>query len=466
LAKTFVIDTNTMVYAPDCLFAFNGDNDIIVPMAALEGLDPLKSRNDISGFGARESLRILDEARLMGVINKNPVTVQALHKRISEIYKKENMPIASAPSSSTGLIRILPDLKPEKTPIIALNPGVHDDRMILSTLALKERAGGEVILITKDAQLRIRAEMAGAKAQDFTRDYVDVSSVYTGYRVLPFEGPETMESIAQGTHKDLVDPAPNEFAVVKISESQYKIAQFKNNIWNWLPDKPKSIFDQKPKPIGQNMNLEQTLLFFLLNDPDISYVCVTGAPGTGKSYITLAKGLEDSIEHEKPLIIMRPLTSASEEDLGFLPGTYEEKTEPWFSPITDNLSQLIKIKNEKEGGADYSLRDLYADGFARNETLIHLKGRTFVNNTLLLDEGQDTTAFLMRLLATRVGIGTRLYITGDLTQASEKYRLSPYSNGLSFLISRMRGSPHFAHLSLTSVIRSEAAKIADERLKF
>ena len=129
------------------------------------------------------------------------------------------------------------------------------------------------------------------------------------------------------------------------------------------------------------------------------------------------------------------------------------------------MQQLIRIKNEKEGNEDLTMHELYEGGFISNETLIHLKGRTFANNTLLLDEGQDTTAFLMRLLATRVGTGTRLYITGDLTQTSQQYRLSPYSNGLSFLISRMRGSEHFAHLNLSAVIRSDAAKEADERLR-
>lgn len=465
--KTFVLDTNTIVHSPDCLYNFNGDNNIVVPMAALDGLDLLKNRDDLTGFGASEALRIIDEARIMGVVRDGSISVHDLYKHMAEIYKKENMPIASPPEHSNGRFRIVSDPVMDRLPnSIPLNTKVHDDRMIITALWLK-KADENVILITRDPELRVRAEMSGVAAQDYTRDYVDLASVYTGYRMIRYEGPETMDQIIKGEHKDLKDPVPNEFAVIKVADNNYKVAQYKNNQWVWLPDKPRSIFDQKPKPIGPNMNIEQTLLFHLLNDPTIIYVCVTGAPGTGKSFITLAKGLEDSVENEKPLIIMRPLASASEEEIGFLPGTYEEKTQYWFSPVTDNLHQLIKIKNDKVGeeGKDFTVRELYADGYVSNETLIHLKGRTFINNTLLLDEGQDTTAFLMRLLATRVGVGTRLFITGDLTQASQKYRLSPYSNGLSFLISRMRGSQHFAHLNLSSVIRSDAAKEADERLK-
>lgn len=463
--KTFVLDTNTIVHAPDCIYDFNGDNDVIVPIAAIEGLDPLKNREDLTGFSAREALRILDEARILGIIRDGSLNIEKLHKHMSEIYKRENMPTSDPLQHNSGSLYILGDPpKSFATQFEKLNPRVHDDRMILSVLYQQEK-NPNVVLITRDPELRIRAEMFGLAAQDLSRDKVDLTQVYPGYRVLPFESPEMMLAIEKGTHPSLAEPIPNEFCVVKIAEDQYKIAQYKNKRWRWLSDRPKSIFDQRPKPLGSHTNLEQALLFYLLNDPEITYVCVTGAPGTGKSFITLAKGLEESLENDKPLVILRPLASASEEEIGFLPGNYEEKTEHWFSPITDNLLQLIKIKNEKESSEDWTLRELYSNGRVTNETLIHLKGRTFTNSTLLLDEGQDTTAFLMRLLATRVGIGTRLFITGDLTQTAQKYRLSPYSNGLSFFISRMRGSPHFAHLNLSSVIRSDAAKEADDRLK-
>lgn len=460
--KHFVLDTSVLIYDPLALVNFGGDNDLFVPIAAVEELDNLKNREDLTGLAARDANRILDIARGLGAVRERGASIPELYRTVASFYESRGQFIVPKPDGQGGVLRILQDVPQNFNIRFPLDKKVNDDRILLTGIWLS-RKKTRVSLVTKDAVLRIRSEVYDLKAEDLIRDTVEpqLPESFQGYRLLTTARDCGEREIMTGQHPELQHIAENEFAVLQKEDGSVDIFQYKNRKWHKKQKPPHPIYGQKPMIRNGKIFLEQTLAFYLLQDPSITCVCLTGEAGTGKSHLVLAKGLENAVEKELSLKIFRPLNSASEEEVGFLPGTIEEKTAPWYGPVHDILKSLTSSNGESNGD---TLGYLTNKGLITNDLLIYIRGATYRQSTVILDEAQNTSPYLMRLFTTRIGEGTRLFITGDLYQASDRYA-QPYANGLSFLISSMRGSPHFAHLMLKNVVRSPFAQDVADRLK-
>ncbi len=464
IKKLFVLDTNILCYDPLALVGMGGDNDIYIPISVVEELDRIKSRDDIAGMSARDSIRILFVAMTMNAISGDGVDIVQLYERVAEDYGTRGLSIVSRPEGTGGKLRIAraPSRDELNQSFLDFHKDQVDAQVILTALNLSKN-NPNVYLISKDAQMRILAELSGVKTEDLHRDSVNlnVAERHPGYKLIEQET-DTIEQILSGKHPALSGMVENEFAVV-VRESHRVIFQLKEGTWKQISNGPRTIFGQSPRTHTGGISLEQTLAFHLLQDPDIQCVCFSGEAGTGKSYIAMAQGMSDAVHDKKTLSIFRPLSSASEKDIGYLPGTLNEKIAPWYEPVSEILNQLIRSQNGHMKGE--TLESLIKHNKISFKSLMHIRGSTLLNRTVVLDEAQDTTPYLMRLFTTRVGQNTRLLVTGDLYQASDLHRLKPNSNGLAFLIANMRGSRLFAHLMLKDVVRSDFARDAASRLK-
>jgi PhoH-like ATPase len=433
MQKTFVIDTNVLLHNPKALFAFQ-ENNVVIPLAVIEEIDNQKKRQDEIGRNARITSRFLDELRSRGKLSEG------------------------VPLEKEGTLRVELNHKGTAPCPEGLDPQKYDNRILFLTLNLSKELSEPVILVTKDLNLRIKADVLGLATEDFFQDKIDYEGLFPGYRQ-HLVGPEDLNSFYQNgglpwDHEP--EPFPNEFAILKTAEdgSQSALCRY---------------WDRKMRPlIHENsvnwgiraLNKEQRFAFELLLDDRVPVVTLLGSAGTGKTLLSLAVGLEKVIESGQynRFLIMRPVIPTG-NDLGYLPGSRDEKLRPWMQPIYDNLDLLFRKCSDGNQLIDEFMRK----GLIEMETMTYIRGRSIPGQFILCDEAQNLSPDMIKTLITRVGKDTKIVFTGDPEQIDHPY-LDAAGNGLTYLVEKLKGERISGHITMTKGERSLVAEISAKRL--
>jgi len=461
--KLFVLDTNVLMHDPASLYRFE-EHDVFVPIMTLEELDNNKKGLSEVARNARQASRMLDEIVTSGEVN------------IADGID------LSAPSRKLASGRLFLQTQAIDPKLPASVPTAKADNQILAVIMYLRDAnpGRHVILVSKDINMRIKARALGLEAQDYFNDKVleDTDLLYTGMRELPEDFWEThgrgMQSWKEGgkTYYKVsgslcADMFINElvfqegdkplYTIVKqkdgpevVLESLIDYAHQKNNVWGIMA-----------------RNREQNFALNLLMNPEIDFVSLLGQAGTGKTLLTLAAGLTQVLETKRYAeIIMTRVTVPVGEDIGFLPGTEEEKMAPWMGALEDNLDVLNGSPEDGSGyGGEWgraATRDLIRTRI-KVKSLNFMRGRTFINKFLIIDEAQNLTSKQMKTLITRAGPGTKVVCLGNISQIDTPY-LTEGSSGLTYVVDRFRGWEHSGHVTLQRGERSRLADYAGDML--
>lgn len=425
--KTFILDTSILLYSPDAMFAFE-ENDIVLPYAVIEEIDNQKKRQDEVGRNARTVSRMLDDLREQGQLSEGIRT------------------------GSGGLIRI--ELNHVDAP--GLPPGwdynKKDNRILSVAYGLHKKNGASVHLVTKDLALRVKADVLGIAAEDYFNTRVDYLQLYSGVSALEVSA-EEMDSFYGngGLDAGKRQGFPHQFLVLKNRDNSSQSALCRYQKGRFLPlTWGDSInFGVKAK------NKEQKFALELLLDDEVRIVTLVGCAGTGKTLLALAVGLEKVLEMKaySRLLVTRPVVPMG-GDIGYLPGTKDEKLRPWMQPIFDNLEFLF--------GNDPKPMKLIEHIMDRNllelETLTYIRGRSIPRQFIICDEAQNLSPHMIKSLVTRVGEGTKIVFTGDPEQIDHPY-LDASSNGLTYLVERLKGEEITGHVTLVKGERSRVAEL-------
>ncbi len=451
--KLFVLDTNVLMHDPTSLFRFE-EHDIFLPMATLEELDQHKKGMTEVARNARQASRFLDE-----LVSGYEDAIDA------------GIPLESkARKSATG--RLFLQTRLMQNDLASTLPSIKVDNQILGVVhALRqEQPNRAVILVSKDINMRLKARALGMPAEDYFNDKVleDTDLLYSGMRELPAD---FWESHGKGMESWQVEGATwyrvrgplvnqllvNEFVWLETDVPFYAIVRAVDGKSAELQT-IKDYSHQKNSVWGITArNREQNFALNMLMDPEIDFVTLLGQAGTGKTLLTLAAGLTQTLEHKRySEIIMTRVTVPVGEDIGFLPGTEEEKMSPWMGALEDNLDVLNKTDESAGDWGRAATQDLIRTRI-KIKSLNFMRGRTFLNKFLIIDEAQNLTSKQMKTLITRAGPGTKVVCLGNISQIDTPY-LTEGSSGLTYVVDRFKGWEHGGHITLA---RGERSRLAD-----
>jgi|LGOV01.1.fsa_nt_gb PhoH-like ATPase len=460
--KIFVADTNVFCHDPEALFKFT-NSDLIIPITVLEEMDGLKKGLNEVGRNIRTTCRHLDD---LSTDNKLYDGVTLEHGGTVKVM-----------TSPTDVMDWIPaDLGKE----------VADNRIIAVAMATQRlNQDVDVVLVSKDVNVRVKADALGLVAEDYDNDKVVFDEMFDGTTEV-YVSPEQMSAfhIAGGipTSELEGDFYPNVFVQLNNHSDTQSVG-----IGRYIASEEAIIkIDDGVEPSDLvPRNREQQYLIDVLMDDNIKLVTIAGKAGSGKSMVALAAALEQVMEpdHEyKRLLVARPVTTMGDQGMGFLPGDISDKLSPWMAPISDNVEQLMpeygrfdlgsdggkKTKkfsatDEKRAGVTTPLDELIKRGYVELESLEHIRGRSIKGQILLLDEGQNATPHEIKTIITRAGEGTKIIITGDPYQIDNHY-LDEDSNGLTFCAERFKDQYIAAHITMKSGERSELAELAADLL--
>ncbi|MBN1447043.1 MAG: PhoH family protein [Bacteroidetes bacterium] len=437
--KIFVIDTNVILHDSSCTYKFE-ENDVVIPIAVLEELDQFKKGNDTLNYHAREFVRSLDTLSGDKLFNGGVKIGKGMG----------NISIRLDEELDPNFARSFPGQSP-------------DHRILYCAFSLNSKyPSRQVILVTKDVNLRMKAKGVGLMAQDFVSDMVkDLDTLYTGRRVLedvdetlidalyqpPFEVPVESFPVYDTFH-------PNEFFIVRYGrKSALAVFDARANTMKRI-DKFQS-YGITPR------NSEQTFALSALTNPDIPLVTLSGKAGTGKTLLALAAALERRKLYRQ-VYLARPIVPLSNKDLGFLPGDIQSKLDPYMQPLFDNLG-VIQNQFPESDVKHRRIQEMLKEEKLVISPLAYIRGRSLVNIYFIVDEAQNLTPHEIKTIITRAGEGTKFVFTGDIYQIDHPY-LDSRSNGLSYLIDKMRGQKLYAHVTLEKGERSELAELASDLL--
>ncbi len=463
--KLFVLDTNVLMHDPTCLFRFE-EHDIYLALIVLEEMDSHKKGSNEVARNVRQASRMLDA--LVASAPKEELT--------------EGIPLdATGHREATGDLFFQTRLLDYSLPTQALPQGKADNQILGVVAALeKQHPQRQVVLVSKDINMRVKARALGLAAEDYENDkaLADDELLYTGTLVLPADfwdtQAENIESWQEGMHTFYRVYGPlvqhmlvNQFVYFEQAGEASLYAQVTeirgdSAVLRTLRD------CTHPKQAAWGVtarNREQNFAMNLLLDPDIDLVTITGHAGTGKTLLALACGLTQVLEERRYTeIIMTRATVSVGEDIGFLPGTEEEKMNPWMGALDDNLEFLTR--NTSGGGAGEWGRAA-TDDLVRSrikvKSMNFMRGRTFMNKYLIIDEAQNLTPKQMKTLITRAGPGTKIVCMGNLSQIDTPY-LTEGSSGLTAVVDKFKGWPHSGHITLARGERSRLADFASDVL--
>jgi PhoH-like ATPase len=460
-SKLFVLDTNILMHDPTAIYRFE-EHDIYLPMVVLEELDNHKTGLSEVARNVRQTNRMLVE--LMS---------NATHQQLTEGLLIPHYGYNQKIKSSGRLFFQTDDFQ---TTIPSALPGNKADNSILSvTLGLQKKfPNRSIVIVSKDINLRIKAGILGIPAEDYYNDKVldDVNLLHSGYHRLDedfwnthsknmeawqengnsfykISGPLTQNwfpndciSTEDDSFQAIVKQVENEVAIVKIVKDY---TQPKHSVW------------------GINArNREQNFALNLLLDPDVDFVSLIGTAGTGKTLLTIAAGLSQVLDYNRyNEILMTRVTIPVGEDIGFLPGTEEEKMTPWMGALMDNLEVLHA--NQEGGHFGRSATQDLLQNKIKIRSLNFMRGRTFLNRYIIIDEAQNLTSKQIKTLVTRAGPGSKIICLGDIKQIDTPY-LSETTSGLTFAVDRFKTWAHSGHMTLSRGERSRLAYFAAEHL--
>ncbi len=433
MKKSFVLDTNVLLYDPQALFRFE-DNDVVIPITVIEEIDRFKKDVNETGRNARQVSRYLDHLRSLGQLS------------------------AGVPLPGGGTLRV--ELGHEATNGLPPDdPAKHDNRILAIALDVKARNGQPVVFVTKDTNLRIKADAVSLKTEDYESDKVSIDEVYSGVREVAVPGEQIDAFYAAGEARMAeLNLHPNEFVVLRdeaapnhsaIGKHLHKegrvvpIGKRKEAVWGIFP-----------------RNREQLFALDLLLNDEVQLVTLMGKAGTGKTLLALAAGLHKTVEESvyQRLLVSRPIYPLG-RDIGFLPGDVNEKLKPWMQPIFDNVELLmggIEGRGKKMHRGYQELMDM---GMLEIEPLTYIRGRSIPHQFLLVDEAQNLTPHEIKTIVSRAGEHTKLVLTGDPYQIDNPY-VDSDSNGLTYLVEKFKREPIAGHVTLVKGERSRLAELA------
>ena len=437
--KNFVLDTNVILHDHRCLESFE-ENDIYLPIATLEELDKFKKGSDQLSYNAREFIRRLDALT-------------------SDDFRKRGAPLGD----NKGTLFVVTDDKYQQVVASAFLERIPDHRILSCAYTVaEEHPEMKTILVTKDINLRMKARSLGILVEDYKTDKVADTDVFSKlpdvYDDVNADLIDQIYTAPAGIDAHLFDFAdqlsPNDCFVLKSNRSS-ALARF-----NPFSGKIKKV--EKTTNYGITpRNAEQCFAFEILNDPDVKLVGVTGKAGTGKTLIALAAALKQSGLY-KQILLARPIVSLANKDIGFLPGTEKEKIAPYMQPLFDNLN-VIKAQFAANSAEVRQLDEWQKNNRLVIEALAFIRGRSLAETFCIVDEAQNLTPHEIKTIVTRTGEGTKMVFTGDIQQIDSPY-LDAQSNGLAYMIDRMKGQNLFAHVNLLKGERSELAERASDLL--
>lgn len=473
LSKVFVLDTNVILHDHTSIYSFE-ENDIVIPIIVLEELDHFKRGSESKHFQAREFLRVLDE--LIG----------------DDIFKDG---VELGPGYGKLMVETSVEMSEDFKTI--LDRSVNDNKILATVqyVTTQNRAiDRDVIFVTKDINLRLKAKSIGLSAQDFKRDKVnDIGSIYSGIRSIVLSDPTPIDelyksgliswdrvleyysceelqsglgsaSTAKGVEEefDVVEfsdencekPKANEYVILKC-ESAGVITSYNRLTGNIEKITKRDAYGIHPR------NSEQIVSLHALLNPDIKLVSITGKAGTGKTLLALAAALDSNKVYDQ-ILLARPIVALSNRDLGFLPGDADQKVAPYMTPLFDNLSVIKRSFNPRSTEVQ-DIEQMQKDGRLVISPLAFIRGRSLSNTFFIIDEAQNLTPHEVKTIVTRAGEGTKIVFTGDIDQIDSPY-LDQLSNGLTYLTDKMKDQTIFAHINLVKGERSHLAELASRLL--
>jgi PhoH-like ATPase len=429
--RKIVVDTNVILFDALAIKKFT-DADIHIPISVIEEVDRFKRDLGENGRNARQFSRFVDELRELGPLAKGV----ALESSKSTVYINTDVNHHEMPK----------ELDPEKA----------DNRILATALAIQTKyPKASVELVTKDINLRIRADVFGVFAKDYEPERVEVDEMYQGHREIDVppsiieefyaEKIITSETFSLKANQYVVmrdSSNPNHSAIGRYSEKEQGIVPI------MVPNE--SIWGIHPR------NVEQTFAMDCLLNDEILFVSLVGKAGTGKTLMALAAGLFKTLDEGRfqRLLVSRPIFPMG-RDIGYLPGDVEQKLNPWMQPIFDNVEFLMGADKKAAGRA----QELINQGMLNIEPLTYIRGRSIPNQYLIVDEAQNLTPHEIKTIVTRAGQGTKVVLTGDAYQIDNPY-VDSATSGLTYSVERMKGQRISAHVTLSKGERSELAELA------
>ncbi len=445
-----ILDTNVLIHNPNAIFSFGNDR-VVIPMVVIEEIDQFKKSLDEKGRNARQLGRYLDSLREKGSLKDGVENEQG--GIIQVTVMNDSM------------------AKPENMFFLDKN----DNLIIATALHFKEKyPDSEVVLLSKDTNVRIKADTIGLKASNYQDDLVNFDEMYTGFRELEISQSQLGLYLTNGfifVEEEFGEFYPNQFVKLTCTnepstEDSYVLGRYntREHSINMLKN-----YSMEQEVFGiTSRNMEQVMALDLLLDDDVKMVSLSGIAGTGKTLLAMAAGLQKVVEDDfyKRLVISRPISPLG-KDLGYLPGSKSEKFNPWMQPIYDNMEILITNHQDSYhkdnvrvfGKQNIGLDDFLDFGFIELEPLTYIRGRNLPNQFMIIDEAQNLTPHEMKTIITRAGEGTKIVLTGDPYQIDMPY-LDSQSNGLSRVVELLKNEELVGHVTLQKGERSKLAEMA------
>ncbi|MEO0886508.1 MAG: PhoH family protein [Cyanobacteria bacterium J06648_10] len=438
MKKIYVLDTNVLLHDPNAMLRFE-DNEVVLPITTIEELDRFKKRPEETGRNARRISRMIDRLRTQGSIVKG-ITLK-----------------------NGGLLRVAlcqqETLNQLPTELI---PDGGDNSILAVALEVKGQCNCPVIMVSKDTNMRIKADILGLTAEDYETDKIDVDDLYTGMGEVLVSA-EQMSQLFQSGAAELGSVSldgkffPNQaLTLIDVNNpSHTALAIMRAN--GQLAPLPKMPYNGISRIHARNR--EQRFALSLLLDDSVPLVTLVGKAGTGKTLLAIAAGIQKVTEEKRytRLLISRPVVPMG-KDIGYLPGDMTEKLTPWMQPLYDNFDLIFNTQDSTEKPAHWRRghEDLMEMGLLQIEALTYIRGRTIPRQFFVIDEAQNLTPHEVKTILTRAGEGTKIVLTGDTAQIDNPY-VDAASNGLTYVIERFRNNPLAGHITLYQGERSDLA---------
>lgn len=436
--KTFVIDTNVLLHDPDAIGKFK-ESDVVIPLAVIEELDGMKRFSDELGKNARHVVRYISSLKLR--------KTGALHSGVQ--------------IENGTTVRIHVETKGDKKnlPPFPLQVDRNDHRIILVAFELQS-LGQEVVLVSKDFVMRVKAEAIGLEAQDYESLKASYENMYRGYRKIEVPKRDIDMFFKDGQlATEIKDLLPNEYCLLTSPEQSSAIAKYNPSTKTLEPliKLSRDIWGIYP------LNFEQKCALDLLLRDDVKLVTLIGPAGTGKTLIALAAGLRKVFDEGlyTRILVSRPVIPLG-KDIGYLPGTKEEKLFHWMQPIYDNLEFLCQSTSGEGNGVE-TQKWIMESKKIEMEAVTYIRGRSLPKMYMIIDEAQNLTPHEVKTIISRAGKGTKVVLTGDATQIDNPY-LDKDSNALTYVVGKFKNHPIFGHVFLDKTERSELAALAADIL--
>jgi PhoH-like ATPase len=440
IRKIFILDTSVILHDHQAVNQFE-EHDVAIPISVLEELDSFKKGNDTINFEARQFIRFVD--------------------KLSE-GNSLNQWIQLSPEKPSCFTVVMQESGTEEQNAVKIFGDRKADHLILNAALFikQEYADRPVILVTKDVNLRLKARSLNLQSEDYeTGKIQNLEGLYRGIAQLDLEESEMIDKIHQmeSVHYSEVmksEPYNNHYFIIKNHRSS-TLAYFNPETKNLERVEKRHAYGIKPR------NAEQTFAMHALFNNNIKLVTIQGVAGTGKTLIALAAALEQR-SNFRQIYLARPIVPLNNKDIGFLPGDIKAKINPYMEPLWDNL-KVIQNQYSENSKEYQKVKELVDNEKLMVTPLAYIRGRSLANIIFIVDEAQNLTPLEVKTIITRAGEGTKIIFTGDINQIDTPY-LDSQSNGLSFMIDRLKGQPLYAHITLEKGERSDLANLANELL--